>query len=178
MEAHMKAGRALRKEKVYEIVEKFNVADSLIFNDYRGLSVPQIGTIRKALREKGATIHVHKNRLAKHAVREKKYDSRVEEYLSGPTAIAYVKGDASPILKILFQFIKQEYPIAVRGAYVDNVVLNATDAEKLSKLPGREELLAMLLATLNAPVQNVAAALHDVIVRFVRVLSAIGDTKT
>ncbi len=173
----MKEGQRLREEKINAIVEKLDSSDSLIFNDYRGLSVLQISTIRKALREKEARIHVHKNRLVKHAVRKKKYDTAIEEYLYGPTAIAYVKGDASPVLKILFQFIKEDYPIAVRGAYVDNVVLNATDAEKISKLPGREEMLATLLATLNAPAQSFALALNDVIVRFVRALSTVADIK-
>ncbi len=177
MEAHIKAGQELRKQKVNAIVEKFDAADSLVFNDYRGLTVSQISSVRKALREKGAKMHVHKNRLVKHVVRAKKYDAGVEEYLQGPTAITYIQGDASPVLKVLFQFIKDEYPLVVRGAYVDNTVLNATDAEKLSKLATREELLASLLGTLNAPVQNFALALNDVIVKFVRVLNAVGDSK-
>ena len=177
MEQHIKEGQIIRRKKVSDIVNNFNNADSLVFNDYRGLSVLQISEIRRALRDKGAFMHVHKNRLVKHAVREKQYPENIEEHLSGPTAITYIKGDPTPVLKALFEFAKKEYPIAVRGAFIDNTVFDASEAEKISKLPTKEELIARFMATMQAPTQNLAMALNDIITRFARVLQAVADSK-
>lgn len=174
----IKEGRANRQKKIDAIAQKLEGAKALIFNDYRGLSVLQISEIRKALREKGARMHVQKNRLAKRAAEDKKYPADLVAHLSGPTAITYVAGDeAMPVLKTLFEFVKKDYPLSVRAAFIENTVFNAEDAQRLSMLPSRDELLSMLMRTLNAPVQKLALTLNEIPTRVVRTLSAIADSK-
>jgi large subunit ribosomal protein L10 len=100
----------------------------------------------------------------------------VADLLVGPTALALLKDDAASVAKILFDY-SRETPVEVKGALVDGRVFDAAQIEELSKLPGREQLLAQLMGTMNAPVQNLVYAMNGVTQKLVRVLQAIADKK-
>ena len=130
-----------------------------IFVEYRGLTVEQITKLRKSLREKDATIKVIKNNFARVAFSEMNNDD-VAQFLSGPTAIAMVKDEANESAKILFDFIKEAPSLVVKGAWVANEVYDAAKIEALSKLPGKKQLIAMLMSAINGPAQKLAATLQ------------------
>lgn len=160
---------------VDEVKEMFSGAKDYVFTDFRGLSVDQITTLRRTLREKDADYRVIKNGRAKLAFKQLEKPD-VSEYLVGPTAIALAKDDVSAVLKALVDFAK-ENPVQVKGALVDGTVFDAAQAEELSKLPTREELLAKLMATMNAPLQNLVNVVNGVPQKLVRVLQAVADKK-
>lgn len=160
---------------VDEVKEMFTSAKDYVFTDFRGLSVEQITNLRTKLREKDADYRVIKNARAKLAFKQLEKPD-VSEYLVGPTAIALTRDDVSAVLKALLEFAK-ENPIQVKGALVDETVFDAKQVEELSKLPTREELLAKLMATMNAPLQNLVYAMNGVPQKLVRVLQAIADKK-
>ena len=132
---------------------------NFIFVNYRGMTVEQITKLRKQLREKDAQIKVIKNNFARIAFSEMNIDS-VAEYLSGPTAITMVKEDANESAKILFDFAKEAPALEVKGAYVENELLDAAKIEALSKIPGRKQLIAMLMGAINGPARQLAATLQ------------------
>ena len=174
----MKPGRIQRQEKVDKIKQYLDSADSFVISDYRGLSVEQISEIRRELMKHGSEMHVHKNRFIKIALKDKEYSQEVIEKMTGPNAIVYVQGgDASAVLKTLFGYMKQTYPIEVRGSYIDNHFLDEKQSEALSKLPSKEVLLAILMNTMQAPVRNLASGLQEVITSFVRVVQSLADSK-
>ena len=133
--------------------------ENFIFVDYRGLTVEQITKLRAGLREKNSQLKVFKNNFAKVAFDELKNDE-VAQYLSGPTAIALVKEDANESAKVLFDFAKDAPTLSVKGAYVEKEVYDAAKIEAFSKVPGKKQLIAMLMSAMNGPVQKLAATLQ------------------
>ena len=143
-------------EEAKKILGEYN---NFIFVDYRGLTVEQITKLRGSLREKDSQLKVIKNNFARVAFEEMN-NKEVAQYLSGPTAIAMVGEDANESAKILFDFIKDAPALSVKGAWVDNELYDAAKIEALSKLPGKKQLIAMLMSAINGPAQKLAATLQ------------------
>lgn len=130
-----------------------------IFIDYRGLTVEQITKLRHSLAKNEAQLKVIKNNFARVAFDEMK-NTEVAQYLSGPTAIAMVKGEANESAKILFDFVKEAPTLVVKGAWVENELYDAAKIEALSKLPGKKQLIAMLMSAINGPARKLAGTLQ------------------
>ncbi len=157
----MKA-KKLQPAKVEAIAAVKNVLGSCsdyIFTDYRGLTVEQISKLRKQLRDKNCEFKVIKNNFARIAFEEMDL-SGVAEYLTGPTAIALATDDSNEIAKILYDFAKEVPALQVKGGLIEKEVYDAAKLEAFSKLPGKKQLIAMIMSTINAPVQKVAATLQ------------------
>ena len=151
-------------------------ASDFIFADYRGLTVEQITSLRKLLRGKEASFKVVKNNFARLAFEELKMPD-VSDYLIGPTAIAIASKDSNEVAKILLDFVKEAPTLKVKGGLVGNNVYSDKQIEAFSRLPGRLELISMLMSVMNGPIRNLAAALNDVPARLVRTIKAIGEKK-
>jgi large subunit ribosomal protein L10 len=172
--------KKLQDYKVKEIdglKASFGQATDFIFTDYRGLTVGQITALRKALRQKDAVYRVVKNNFARIAFEQMEAPD-VASYLTGPTAVAIAPRDSNEVAKALFDFVKEAPTLKVKGGIVGAAVYDAKQVEAFSKLPGRLELIAMLLSVMNAPARNLAAALNDVPSRLVRTVKAIADKKS
>jgi large subunit ribosomal protein L10 len=161
---------------INDLKERFGQAKDFIFTDYRGLTVEQITALRKQLRAKEAVFRVVKNNFARIAF-EQLSAPDVSSYLAGPTAIAIAPKDANEVAKILFDYSKEVPILKVKGALVGDVIYSPAQTEAFSKLPGKLELISMLMSVLNGPVRNLAAALNDVNARLVRTIKAVGDKK-
>ena len=160
-----------------EIKEAFSASEDFIFTNYRGLTVEQITNLRKQLRGKGAQYKVVKNNFARIAFQQLSAPDEVASYLTGPTAIAIAPKDANEIAKILFDFTKEAPVLQVKGGLVGKDVYSAQQVEAFSRLPGRLDLISMLMSVMNGPARNLAAALNDVPARLVRTVKAIADKK-
>lgn len=145
-----------------------------IFADYRGLTVGQITELRSQLRGKEAVFKVVKNNFARLAFEEMKAPD-VSKYLFGPTAVAIVPKDSNEVAKLLFDFAREAPVLKVKGGLMGKAVYDAAQVEAFSKLPGRLELISMLMSVMNAPARNLAAALNDIPSRLVRTVKAIAD---
>jgi len=156
--------------------ESFGQAEDFIFADYRGMTVGQITNLRKQLRTKDVEFKVVKNNFARLAFQELSAPD-VSSYLVGPTAVAISPRDANEVAKILFDFIKEAPTLKVKGALVGDTVYDTAQTEAFSRLPGKLELISMLMSVMNGPARNLAAALNDVPARLVRTIKAIADKK-
>ena len=132
---------------------------NFIFVDYRGLTVEQITKLRDNLRKHESQLKVLKNNFAKVAFEEMKNED-VVQFLSGPTAIAMINEDANESAKVLFDFAKDAPALVVKGAWVDNEVYDAAKIEAFSKLPGKKQLIAMLMSAINGPARKLAGTLQ------------------
>jgi len=159
-----------------ELKESLSAAQDFIFTDYRGLTVQQITALRKQLRVKDVEYTVVKNNFARIAF-EQLQTPDVSSYLVGPTAVAITPRDANEVAKIFYDFLKEAPALKVKGALIGGTVYNAAQTESFSKLPGRLELISMLMSVMNGPARNLAAALNDVPARLVRTIKAIADKK-
>jgi large subunit ribosomal protein L10 len=159
-----------------KLKESFSNAQDFIFTDYRGLTVEQITSLRKQLRTKDVEYKVLKNNFARIAF-EQLSTPDVSNYLVGPTAVAITLKDPNEAAKILFDFLKEVPVLQVKGALISNTVYDAAQTEAFSKLPGRIELISMLMSVMNGPARNLTAALNDILSRLVRTVKAVADKK-
>lgn len=159
-----------------ELKEALGVSKDFIFTDYRGLTVEQISVLRRQLRAKEVHYKVVKNNFARLAF-EQLSAPDVSSHLVGPTAVAIAPKDSNEAAKILFDFTKEAPALKVKGALVGGTVYDAAQTEAFSKLPGRLELISMLMSVINGPVRNLTVALNDIPARLVRTIKAVADQK-
>ena len=156
---------------IEEAKKTFAEYNDFIFADYRGMTVEQISDLRKKLREQDAALKVVKNNFARIAFADMKIDN-VSDYLKGPTVVAMSKEDSNVVAKILFDAAKDSQKLAVKGAFVGNELFDAAKIEAFSKVPGRKELIAMLMSAMNGPARKLAATLKA----YAEKKAAEGDT--
>jgi large subunit ribosomal protein L10 len=165
-----------KTKAIGKLKDTFSAAEDFVFTDYRGLTVEQITNLRKNLRAKEAEYKVVKNNFARRAF-EQLSAPDVSSYLTGPTALAISQKDTNEVAKILFDFLEETPALKVKGAIIGGSVYNAAQTEAFSKLPGKLELISMLMSVMNGPTRNLAAALNDVPSRLVRTIKAVADKK-
>lgn len=168
-------GRAPRADKVAvvaQIVAKLNEAEAVFVTEYRGLSVAKLAGIRKTLRESDAEYVVYKNTLAKLATRTVGLES-LDEFLVGPTALTFVKGDVAGAAKALRDAAKVLPALVLKGGVLGQSTLSADDIKALADLPSREELLAQFAGALQAPLVKTAGLLQALPRNFAYGLSAL-----
>jgi large subunit ribosomal protein L10 len=143
--------RAEKDVQVGEIQQIFEEANSFFLVDLAGLSSNEINDLRASLREKGATMRVVKNRLAKRASADTPL-SELEPLFVGPTALVYHAEEPISTAKSLVSFAKDHPNLGIKGGLVDRA--NAIDADgvkAVSELPGLDEIRSMLLSAINGP---------------------------
>ena len=158
--------KQLRDEKVAavaDVKEAFGAAKDLIFTEYRGLTVEQITELRLKLRESDCTYRVVKNNFARIALEELGKGS-LGDYFTGPTAVVFYSGDGdvNGAAKAVFDFAKEAPALVVKGGYVGGEVYDAEKLEAFSKLPGKKELIAMLMSAMQATTSKLARTLQAV----------------
>lgn len=161
---------------VSELRDVVAQSQGAILTDYRGLTVAQVTTLRRRLREHGAEYHIVKNTLFKIALGDQ-LTPELEELLSGPTAIAFTRADVVAPTKTVLDFLREvkRPDIKVKGGWIDGKVYDVDQVVALSKLPPRDVLIAQLVGTINAPLTNLVGTLDNIIGEFVRTIQAIAD---
>jgi large subunit ribosomal protein L10 len=165
-----------RPEKVAVVEEvkgRFSGAGAALLTEYRGLNVSDMATLRRALRQAGGEYKIYKNTLVRFAVRD--LGLEVEDLLLGPTAIAFVEGDAVGVAKALRDFARTNPNLVVKGGLLGDKVLSADEARALADVPPREVLLARLAGGLAAPLQQFASLLQALPRNFAYGLKALVD---
>jgi large subunit ribosomal protein L10 len=133
---------------VAEVVDTFNASNGAVLTEYRGLSVAELQTLRRTLGE-NADYAVVKNTLALIAAREAGIEG-LDDLLTGPTAIAFIKGDVVEAAKGLRDFAKANPALVIKGGVLDGNLLDAAEVAKLADLESREVLLAKVAGALTA----------------------------
>ncbi|MFK2826832.1 50S ribosomal protein L10 [Bacillus sp. B190/17] len=146
-----------KKQLVSDIAEKFKNSASTIVVDYRGLTVSQVTELRKQLREAGVEFKVYKNTLTRRAA-EAAEISGLDEFLTGPNAIAFSNEDVIAPAKILNSFAKENEALEIKAGVLEGNLVTMEEVKALAELPSREGLLSMLLSVLQAPMRNFALA--------------------
>lgn len=155
---------SIREEKVAlvnEIAEKLQNAKSTIIADYRGLTVAEVTELRKNLRDAGIEFKVLKNTMTRRAADQVNL-SDVNEYLTGPNAIAFSYDDVVAPAKILNDFAKAHKALELKGGIVEGKVVTTSEVQALAELPSKEGLLSMLANVLQAPIRNFAYAVKQI----------------
>ena len=147
-----------RPEKVAvvaEVRDRLSSSSAALLTEYRGLKVAELARLRQAVREAGGEYKVYKNTLARLAVRDLGL-VELEELLEGPTAIAFVDGDAVMVAKSLRDFARTSPNLVIKGGLLGSAMLSATDASALADVAPRDVILGQLAGALMAPLQQLA----------------------
>src|SRR5438874_3398408 len=167
-----------RPEKVAvvdEVREKLSASDAAVLTEYRGLNVAAISALRRSLREAGGEYKIYKNTLVRFAARD--LGLEIDELLTGPTAIAFIDGDAAAVAKALRDYARTNPALVVKGGLLGAKLLSADDVRALAELPSREALLSQLAGAMAAPMQQFAGLLQALPRNFAYGLKALLDER-
>jgi len=160
---------------VAELTEQFNNSNAAVITEYRGLSVKQITTLRRAL-GRDTTYAVVKNTLTKRAAAEAGFPID-DALLTGPTAIAFITGDPVEAAKGLRDFAKTNPPLIIKGGVLDGKALSAAEVTKIADLESREVLLAKLAGALKALPTRAAGLFQAPLSQMARLAKALEEKK-
>lgn len=150
-----------KQNTVKEIVERFNASQTVIFAEYRGLTVARIQEIRRALAKENAEMCVYKNSLVERAMDELG-QTEAKDLLAGPNAVIFSQ-DVTAGAKVVAKYAKRYKDILViKGGVVEGKFADADKIKEVAKLPGKDGLISMFLSCLQAPVRSFACAVQAV----------------
>lgn len=146
-----------KQQVVTEIADKLRGSKSTIVVDYRGLTVSEVTELRKNLREAGVEFKVYKNSLTRRAA-ESAEMAELNEFLTGPNAIAFSNEDVVAPAKVLNDFATKHEALEIKAGVIEGKLVTLDEVKAIATLPSREGLLSMLLSVLQAPIRNLALA--------------------
>ena len=167
--------RTTKDGQIGEIKARFDKMTAAVFLDFKGMTVEHVTKLRAEFRKAGVDYKVCKNTLVKHALKDAPYKQKLDDVLVGMTGIAWSYEDPSAAAKVVKAFRKDAAgeKLQIKAGLIEGSFLDAKAVEEqLATMPGKNELRAMLLATLQAPLQQFVALLAAPAQNFVYVLSA------
>lgn len=173
-----KYGRKVKELMISTMRDKFSSDKGFLISSIENIKASDIDVLRKRIRQSGSSYMVIKNRLAKIALKEAGIDSLSDTFDENKIfGIGVVKDDPVQIAKILVEFSKKNGGFKISKGYLEGQVVEAQKVKQLSELPGREQLIAMILSRMNAPITNFVFVLTALLRNVVYALNAIKDKK-
>ena len=161
---------------IAEMTENFRKSTATVMTEYRGLTVTQLKELRRALGPT-TTYSVVKNTLSRLAAKAAGVEG-LDDMLKGPSAIAFIEGDAVESAKGLKNFAKDNPALVIKGAYMDGKVLSPKEILRLADLESREVLLAKLAGAMNASLSQAVYLLAAPLAKTARALGALQPNET
>ena len=162
-----------KKAVVAEVAEQVAAAQAVVVAEYRGITVEKMTELRANARKEGVYLRVLKNTLVRRAFTDSPF-AGLSDQLVGPLAYGISK-DPVAAAKVMHEFAKTNDKFIVKAGAMPNFIMSAKDVGNLASMPSREELLAKLLGTMQAPVAQFVRTLNEVPTKFVRGLAAVRD---
>ena len=168
--------KADKATAVAEITEQFKSSTATLVTEYRGLSVSNLAELRRSL-SGTATYTVAKNTLVKRAAAEAGIEG-LDELFAGPTAIAFVNGEAVDAAKAIKKFAKEHKALVIKGGYMDGRPLTVGEVERIADLESREVLLAKLAGAMKGNLAKAAGLFAAPASQMARLAAALQDKKS
>jgi len=167
---------AQKEAIVAEVAEVAKNAYSAIGAEYRGLTVEQLTKLRVEARKAGVYVRVVKNTLARRALEDTDF-ACMRDGLTGPLILAFSQDDPGAAARVAEAFAKEHDKFQVRLVALGGKLLDPSELGNLAKMPTYDQAISMLMATIKAPVQKLAATINEVPGKLVRTIAAIRDAK-
>jgi large subunit ribosomal protein L10 len=164
-----------KKEVVAEVSARLKNAQTVVLAEFRGLPVEDITVLRRQARASGVYLRVLKNTLARRAVQGTPFE-KLSDQMVGPLAYG-ISDDPVAAAKVLHAYAKKNEKLVIKGGAMPNYVMSVKEVGNLATMPSRDELLAKLLGTMQAPIAKFVQTLNEVPGRFVRTVAAVRDQK-
>ncbi|MFN0162753.1 MAG: 50S ribosomal protein L10 [Burkholderiales bacterium] len=169
----------LNKQEKADVVKEVSAlvatTQTIVLAEYRGLDVDAVTRLRKQARSQGVQLRVLKNSLARRAVDGTPF-AKLSDRMVGPLVYGF-SVDPVAAAKVLSAFAKDNDKLVVKAGAMPNYVMDEKGVKALATMPSREELLAKLMATMQAPIGQFVRTLNEVPSRLVRTLAAVRDAK-
>ena len=165
-----------KKQIVSEVAEVAASAHSAIAADYSGISVDTMTSLRVKARQDGVYLRVVKNNLAKRALADTEFEC-MSEGLVGPMILAFSQEDPGAVARVIKDFVKEQDKFEVKMIALGGELLETSQLETLSKMPTRDQALAILAGTIRAPIEKLARTMNEVPGKLVRAIAAVRDQK-
>lgn len=169
--------KAQKEEILKKLIDQVKEAKSVIFADFQGLSVKDIKTLRKQMKERGVIFKVAKKTLFNLAAQEAGYKELPNEIIEGPVGAAFSMEDEVAAAKLIHTFAKKNKNLKLRGALFEGKILSIAETLILATLPGKDELIAKLMYLIKYPIQGFHGVLYNTMAGFARALNAIKEQK-
>ena len=160
---------------VADIAEQFKSSTATVITEYRGLTVANLAELRRSL-SGSATYSVAKNTLIKRAASEAGVEG-LDELFVGPTAIAFVSGEAVDAAKAIKKFAKDHKALVIKGGYMDGRALTVSEIERIADLESREVLLAKLAGAMKANLSKAAGLFNAPASQMARLAAALQEKR-
>lgn len=164
-----------KKAVVAEVSAQLTNAKAIVLAEYRGMEVGDMTQLRAKARASGVYLRILKNTLARRAVTGTPFEG-LGEHMVGPLAYG-ISADPVAAAKVMHEFAKGNDKFVIKAGAMANYVMSSKDVASLASMPSREELLAKLLGTMQAPVAQFVRTLNEVPTKFARGLAAVRDQK-
>jgi len=169
----MPVTRVQKEEQLTELTEKMGKAQSLMFAQYIGLKVSEVGELRQRLREANAEMKVAKKTLMRLATKASNLPEISEKNLTGPIACIFSFSDPLSGAQVAFKFAKDHAQVKIIGGIYDGKLLTKEEAMEMARMPGREQLLAMFASMLQSPLVSFASICSSPLTGMARGLSEL-----
>jgi len=161
---------------VAEVAEIASSAHSVVIAEYAGLESNDMNALREKARVGGVRIRVVKNTLARRAIEGTEY-ACLQDSLVGPLIMAFSQEDPGSAARVLKEFTKENDKLVVTALSISGQLLDASELDRLAKLPTKDQAISMLMSVMQAPVTKLARTLNEVPGKLVRTVAAIRDDK-
>jgi large subunit ribosomal protein L10 len=161
---------------VAEVAEVANKALAAVAAEYRGLTVEEMTELRVKAREGGVFVKVAKNTLVRRAIEGTEYEC-MQEALTGPLLLAFSMEDPGAAARLVKDYSKVHDKLIARLVAVGGTLYDASELERLSKLPTFDQAIAMLMGVMKAPIEKFVRTLAEPHAKLVRTLAAVRDAK-
>ena len=161
---------------VAEVAEVANKALSAVAAEYRGLTVEELTDLRVKARQGGVYVKVAKNTLVRRAVEGTEFEC-LSDQLTGPLLLAFSMEDPGAAARLVKDYAKEHDLLVAKNVAIGGELYDASELERLSKLPTYEQALAMLMGVMKAPVEKFVRTLAEPHTKMVRTFAAVRDAK-
>ena len=160
------------QESVKQLEERIKDSTNMVVTTYQGLTMPELDDLRSKLKPIGCEYSIVKNTLTRISL-EKIGLSEFAKYFSGPTALAFHKGEPAGLAKAVVEFAKTNEKLKIIAGYLSGKVLSEKEIKILATLPSREVLITKIAIMLNTPIQRMATVLNAPLQKLAGVLKSL-----
>lgn len=165
-----------KKAVVAEVAEVAKTAHAAVAAEYRGITVEKMTEMRAKARSEGVYLKVAKNTLVKRAVEGTEFECMAEE-LTGPLLFAFSVDDPGAAARLIKDFAKSNDKLVVRLVAMGAKLYEASEIERLAKMPTRDQAIAILMGVMKAPIEKFVRTLAEPHTKLVRTIAAVRDSK-
>ncbi|MFA5529653.1 MAG: 50S ribosomal protein L10 [Thiohalomonadaceae bacterium] len=172
----MALNRDQKQAIIDEVAEVAAKAYSAVGAEYTGLTAAQMTQLRAKAREGGVYVRVVKNTLARRAFQGTEFEC-MQEALTGPLVLAFSQEDPGAAARVIQAFAKDNAKLVTKVVSIGGKLLDASELDRLAKMPTKEQAISMLMSVMKAPVEKFVRTLAEPHAKLVRTVAAIRDQK-